>query len=30
MSEVPEVVAAPDAAPPRMSDEFGRRIDGLA
>ncbi len=30
MSEVPEVVAAPDVAPPRMSDEFGRRIDGLA
>ena len=30
MSQVPDVVVAPDAAPPRMSDEFGRRIDGLA
>lgn len=30
MSEVPEVGAAPEAASPQMSDEFGRRIDGLA
>ncbi len=30
MSEVPEVVAAPDDAPPRVPNDIGRRIDGLA